>query len=81
MRIINPVLFSTVKITDFLIGFEWSLFINETYDTFEGSKLNHKTEKELEKAIEEALKHEEEVQHDQNNEPITFAKKKSLEDN
>ena len=32
-------------------------------------------EKETKKLIENALKHEENLQHDQNEEPITFAKK------
>lgn len=34
-----------------------------------------KKEKETEKLIEDALKHEENLQHDQNEEPVTFAKK------
>ena len=34
-----------------------------------------KKEKEIKKIIEDALKHEENIRHDQNEEPITFAKK------
>lgn len=37
--------------------------------------MTSKKEKETEKLIEEALKHEENLQHDHNEEPITFAKK------
>ena len=37
--------------------------------------MNSKKEKEVEHLIEGALKHEESIQHDQNEEPITFAKK------
>ena len=37
--------------------------------------MNSKKEKEIEHLIEGALKHEESIQHDQNEEPITFAKK------
>ena len=37
--------------------------------------MNSKKEKELEHLIEDALKHEENLQHDQNEEPVTFAKK------
>jgi len=32
-------------------------------------------EKETKKIIEDALKHEENLRHDQNKEPVTFAKK------
>ena len=34
-----------------------------------------KKEKETKKIIEDALKHEKNLRHDQNEEPITFAKK------
>jgi hypothetical protein len=37
--------------------------------------MTSKREKEIEKEIENALKHEENLQHDQNEEPVTFAKK------
>ena len=39
--------------------------------------MDSKKEKELKKAITKALKHEDKVQHDQNDQPITFAKKKT----
>lgn len=39
--------------------------------------MDSKKEKELEKAIKKALKHEDAVQHDQNDNPITFGKKKT----
>jgi hypothetical protein len=38
-------------------------------------EMTSKREKEVKKEIEKALKHEESVQFDQNEEPITFAKK------
>jgi hypothetical protein len=34
-----------------------------------------KREKEVKEAIDNALKHEDDLQHDQNEEPVTFAKK------
>jgi len=37
--------------------------------------MTSKREKEVKKKIDEALKHEENLQHDQNEEPVTFAKK------
>jgi hypothetical protein len=37
--------------------------------------MTSKREKEVKEAIENALKHEENLQHDQNDEPVTFAKK------
>ena len=37
--------------------------------------MDSKKEKETENLIEDALKHEENLQHDQNEEPVTFAKK------
>jgi hypothetical protein len=37
--------------------------------------MTSKKEKETKKIIEDALKHEENLRHDQNEEPITFAKK------
>ena len=37
--------------------------------------MDSKKEKETKKLIEDALKHEENLQHDQNEEPVTFAKK------
>ena len=37
--------------------------------------MNPKREKEIEKAINKALKHEEKVQHDQNEKPVTFVEK------
>jgi hypothetical protein len=37
--------------------------------------MTSKREKETAKIIEDALKHEENLQHDQNEEPVTFAKK------
>ena len=39
--------------------------------------MDSKKEKELKKATRKALKHEDKVQHDQNDKPITFAKKKT----
>ncbi|MFZ8908177.1 MAG: hypothetical protein ACO2Y5_08825 [Nitrosopumilaceae archaeon] len=35
-------------------------------------------EKEVEKAINEALKHEENLQHDENEKPVTFVNKKQV---
>ncbi|MBA4453720.1 MAG: hypothetical protein H2B05_02075 [Nitrosopumilaceae archaeon] len=35
-------------------------------------------EKEVQKAINDALKHEENLQHDENEEPITFVNKKQV---
>ena len=37
--------------------------------------MTSKKENETKKLIEDALKHEENLQHDQNEEPVTFAKK------
>lgn len=37
--------------------------------------MTSKKEKELKKEIEKALEHEEHVQHDENEDPVTFAKR------
>jgi hypothetical protein len=37
--------------------------------------MDSKREKELQEEIDKALKHEEIVQHDENEKPVTFAKK------
>jgi len=41
--------------------------------------MNKKLKKDVENAINDALTHEENLQHDENEEPITFVNKKQVE--